>query len=254
MTDFVGGLLGRLQPIQAIRPRSFSLYDPMRPRLRDPEVDPEPAPELPPPAAPLGSRVEARHPDERESRADSPSSVEHSPRPGPAPVPALGRQPDPRPPRAPVRSPAEPAVANRPPSGSHPVTPANRPSPLPVDGLPGERGPEGPAGPRGLSGPPGSPAEQGETPAAPERITSRHDEPRSALQPQATERRTDVVSPWTARRARQQERTVEITIDRLEVRAQPAPATPQHRGADRKPALNLDDYLRQRDQRNGVGT
>jgi hypothetical protein len=255
-SDFIGGLLGTLQPAAAIRPRSFSLYDPQRPRLRGPEVDPEPAPTpFPPPAAPLGSPAETRHPDDRESRADSLSSVEHSPRPVRAPVPALGRQPELRPPRAPAHSPAQPAAASPVPVASHPVTPATGPAHELVDGSPGERGPRGPAGPRGVPGPPGSLAVQGETAAAatPQRPSGRHHEPGPALRPQSAERRAEVAA-WPARRARTQERTVEITIDRLEVRAQPAPAAPSRRGVDRRPALNLDDYLRQRDNRNGVGT
>jgi hypothetical protein len=136
-------------------------------------------------------------------------------------------------------------------------------------GGPGRAGAPGPAGESGPPGPPGRPAtlprlavertgtEQRTESTSPSRLTRPEPDASYPVRSQLVPHRQDPnqgngLPP--ARRASPMERTVQITIDRLEVRAQPAPAAAPRRqgqGSARRPAMSLDEYLR---KRSGVST
>ncbi|MEV7037721.1 hypothetical protein [Amycolatopsis sp. NPDC051061] len=245
MTDFVHRLLGRTgAAAPPIRPVVASLFEPRRARaavdaalpMGEVTDSPQETFELPaaapvvtqPPSAPrLASEVPWREPEPPAPREDE--------------APIAQERPAPR---------EDGTLTVDAPAAAHPVTvEVVLPEPARLPAAPARTTPERPAKTRqggraaapsleDESAPPSFPAE-----AEPVRAHPVRPAPAAAREP------VDVPKPSrpVSRRAPAAEPTVHISIGRVEVKAAPQPAPrPARAESPRRPAVSLDDYLRNR--------
>ncbi|WP_410670168.1 hypothetical protein [Amycolatopsis sp. cmx-4-68] len=249
MTDFVHRLLGRPGPAAPpIRPVIASLFEPRRARaavdaaLPLGEVTDSPqATFAVPPAAAAAAPVVAPSPSVPRLTPALPAREPEPPAPRKDGTPVAPEQPEPR---------EEGPLAADAPASAHPVTvEVVLPEPARLPAEPARTSPERPAKTRrgGRAATPDMPSPSAPTPfpaeAGPVRAHPVRPVPAAAREP------ADVPKPPrpASRRAPAAEPTVHISIGRVEVKAAPQPAPPPARAeSPRRPAVSLDDYLRNR--------
>ncbi len=247
MTDFVHRLLGRPGPAAPpIRPVIASLFEPRRGR---PAVDA---------ALPMGEVT-----DSPQETLAVPAAAPVVTRPPSAPrlAPALpAREPEPPAPRehgtpsAPEqRAPREDGTfAVDAPAAAHPVTvEVVLPEPARLPAAPARTTPERPAKTRRGAR---AAAPSLEDQPAPESLPAEAEPVRAhpvRPAPAAAREPVDVPKPTrpVSRRTPAAEPAVHISIGRVEVKAAAPPAPPARTESRRRPAVSLDDYLRDRGER-----
>lgn len=274
--DFIARLLGAAG--ETVRPRLAPLFDPAPPRLRG--DGPAEAGDVTPVAAVEPDRYGERHDAAVPVATSQPGPVAYSARPDPTPLAHEVRAPstveEPGAAGTPSSVPPAPPRLMR---DEHPGTDAAPPVPVPPTASTPPATPARPAVPLTAAGPPPQSPDIGRAAdlVVPASLPTRHLVRPAPSHPQPSDSsRTTATEPVDApsvparptasqhhstegafqalppapvpRRQRVPERTVHITIDRLEVRTQPAPAA-RPRPPERRPAMSLEEHLRRREGR-----